>query len=47
MLDSWIEIGYESYTELFVRASDKGSVVGKGKRKYPRFEDAVKDLDRG
>jgi hypothetical protein len=47
VLDGWIEIGYESYTDSFVRALDEGGMVWEGKRKYPTLEDALKDLDRG
>jgi hypothetical protein len=47
VLDGWIEIGYESDTDSFVRALDEGGMVWQGKRKYPTLEDALKDLNRG
>jgi hypothetical protein len=47
VLDGWIEIGYEPYTDSFVRALDEGGMVWKGKSKYPMLEDALKDLGRG
>lgn len=47
VLDGWIEIGYEYNTDSFVRALDEGGMVWQGKSKYPRLEDALKDLERG
>jgi len=47
VLDGWIEIGNESYSDSFVRAFDEGGTVWEGKRKYPTLEDALQDLDRG
>ena len=47
VMDGWIEIGNESYTDSFVRALDEGGMVWEGKSKYPMLEDALRDLDRG
>lgn len=47
VMDGWIEIGHESYTDSFVRALDEGGMVWEGKKKYPTLGDALKDLDRG
>jgi hypothetical protein len=47
VLDGWIEIGYESDTESFVRALDEGRMAWEGKLQYPRLEDGLQGLDRG
>jgi hypothetical protein len=47
VIDGWIEIGYESATDSFVRALDEGGMVWEGKRTYPTLEDALQDLDLG
>jgi hypothetical protein len=47
VLDGWIEIGHESYTNSFVRAFDEGGMVWEGTNKYSTLEDALRDLEGG
>jgi hypothetical protein len=43
----WVEIGYETYTDSFVRALDEGGMIWEGAKKYKTVDDALQALEKG
>lgn len=43
----WIEIGYDDFSESFVRALDIGGLVWEGKANYASLDEALADLEQG
>ena len=43
----WIEIGYENYTDSFVRALDEGGMIWEGAKKYKTVDNALQALEEG
>ena len=46
VLDGWIEIGPNDYSNSYIRAGDEGGMIWEGKRKYPSFEQALEDAEQ-
>jgi hypothetical protein len=42
----WIEIGYEHYTNAFIRVLDTGGLVWEGEEEYPTLDDALADAEQ-
>ena len=42
----WIEVGYDEFSEAFIRALDMGGAVWMGKSSYPSLDDALADLEK-
>ncbi len=43
----WIEVGFDDYSQSFIRALDPGGLVWEGKESYNSLDDALVDLERG
>jgi len=43
----WIEVGFNDYSQSFIRALDPGGLVWEGKEFYDSLDDALVDLERG
>ena len=43
----WVEIGYETYTDSFVRAVDEGGMIWEGAKKYKTVDEALQALEVG
>jgi len=43
----WIEIGFDEYSQSFIRALDPGGLVWEGKQFYDSLDEAMTDLERG
>jgi len=43
----WIEIGFDDFSDNFIRAFDPGGTVWEGKQSYDSLDDALDDLERG
>jgi hypothetical protein len=43
----WIEIGYDDFSNSFVRALDIGGLVWEGRQSYDSLDDALVDLEAG
>ena len=41
----WIEIGFDDFSDTFVRAFDPGGMVWEGKQSYNSLDDAMNDLE--
>jgi hypothetical protein len=43
----WIEIGFDDFSQSFIRALDPGGLVWEGKESYNSLDDALVDLEHG
>jgi len=43
----WIEVGFDEYSQSFIRALDPGGLVWEGKQFYDSLDQALADLERG
>ncbi len=43
----WIEVGFDEYSQSFIRALDPGGLVWEGKQFYDSLDEAMADLERG
>jgi hypothetical protein len=43
----WIEIGFDEYSQSFIRALDPGGLVWEGKQFYESLDEAMTDLEQG
>lgn len=41
----WIEIGYDDFSESFVRALDIGGMIWEGQPSYQSLDEALKELE--
>lgn len=45
--EGWIEIGWNEYSQSFIRAVNGGGLVWEGETQYATMDDALKALDAG
>ena len=45
--DGRIEIGFDEYSDSFIRALDSGGTVWEGQQSYDSLDAALADLERG
>ena len=42
----WIEVGYDDFSDAFIRALDMGGTVWIGKSSYASVDDALADMEQ-
>lgn len=45
--DGLIEIGYDGFSDSFVRALDEGGLIWEGKESYENLDEAFQALEKG
>lgn len=43
----WIEVGFDEYSQSFIRALDPGGLLWEGKQFYDSLDEAMTDLEQG
>ncbi|CAN5626577.1 MAG: hypothetical protein M3494_06115 [Actinomycetota bacterium] len=43
--DGWVEIGYDDFSESFIRVLDIGGMIWEGERHYENVDDALAEAD--